>query len=478
VKRTALVSLAVLASCAVNRERETPRPDVVVAEAWRSPAEPGPVADDAWWRSFGEPALAACVDEALANNRDLFASAARLRAAEALAHAAGAERLPSADLSLDAARRKQIFVGLPVPGGSVLESTASSYGVSLDLGWEIDLWGRLAAAARAARRDAAASAADLAAARQSIAAQTAKAWLAVRTARLQLELARRTVTTREQSLATVERRFDGGRATALDVRLARADLAAARALEAARIDGMARLERQLELLLGRPPGPLEGRAAAAAGAELPAVPPAPSAGLPGELVARRPDLAAAEARLLAADARLAEARAALYPSLRLGSQLGTTSDDPGDLVDPDFSVWSIVGGLVQPVFHGGALRDAIEAQDARLAEALAGFESALLRALSEVETALRGEVDLALLEERTGAAHDEARGAADLAEERYASGSAGLLDLLVAERRALEAESELLGVQERRLAQRIDLHLALGGGFAAGTTTPVAPSER
>ena len=472
VTRTPALSIALmLAGCAALEEREERRPQVAVPEQWAAAgvqeAAQESVPEDPWWRDFGSPELDQWIAEALEKNRDLGQSVARLRAAGAQARIAAGGREPTVGLGLQGNRQKQIFVGLPIPGGDVLSSTFTSLGLSLDVSWEADLWGRLSAEQRSAEFELVASAADLAAARLSVAGATAKAWLAWQEARLQLELAGRSVESFERTENLVQRRFEGGVAELLDVRLAGANASNARALEASRRDAVERAKRQLEILLGRYPG---GELEAPEG--LPATPPPPPAGVPGTLVARRPDLSAAEARMFATEERLVAARASLYPQLTLSGSVGRTSNEIGDLIDPDFSVWSIVGSLVQPILQGGRLRAGVDLADARLEEAVAAFEARLLVALNEVESQLVAEEHLATWEQQLQRANEDARAAQEIAEDRYDAGLSDLLIVLEAQRRALEVEGQYWNVRRERLSRRVDLHLALGGGFE---TEEVAP---
>lgn len=462
--RARLVGLAACVAGACSAPSAgTSRAPATVPERWNAAlpsAGAEPARAEPWWATFASAELDALVAEALAANRDLGISVARLRAAESSARIAAGARRPTAELDASARRQKQIFVGLPVPGGDVLESLSTSYGVSLALEWELDLWGRLAAEARAAQGELVASAADLAAARLSLAGQAVKAWLAWQEARLAGELARRTLASWERSAESVRRRFAEARASALDLRLAEANVADARALVESRAADEASAVRQLELLLGRHPS-----GAVLGAAELPDLPATPAAGMPSELLARRPDLIAAQARLAASDARLDAARAALYPRLRLTGSVGRTSDEAGDLLDSDFGIWSIAGALAQPLFEGGRLRAGVDLADARVAEAVASFESSWLKALGEVETQLANERTLARLELEQERASAAAGAAADSAQERYDAGLEPLLTVLDAQRRALDAETRRIGVRGRRLTARVDLHLALGGGF-------------
>lgn len=469
-----------LAGCASVPQRLEPAPGVEVPEVWTTADAPaGPVVED-WWTSFGDPVLPGLIEEALEHNRDLRAAATRIDQAAAQARISGADLRPSLQAGFTASRQKQNFIGFPdfgemlgSPGGAggsgssgngdsggVTSVESTSLGVSLDTSWEADLWGRLRAGHAASLADLEAARAEYAGARLSLAGQTAKAWFALTEARQQHALARSTVGTFRTSAETVRDRYERGLRPSLDLRLAEANLSAAEALVEQRREQVARLERQLEVLLGRYPrgGPPEG------GSLLPVPPPVP-VGLPAEILARRPDLAAAERRLAAADARLKQARRALYPRLTLTGSLGRRSEELEDLLDGDFSVWSLAAGLMQPLFQGGRLRAGVDLADARTREALEAFAGAALRAFSEVESALTAESFLMRREESLAAAAEHSVAARRLTEDRYAAGLAGVFDVLEAQRRALEAESQLLAVRRQLLDNRIDLHLSLGGSF-------------
>jgi NodT family efflux transporter outer membrane factor (OMF) lipoprotein len=415
-----------------------------------------------WWRTFDDPRLDSLVVEALDHNYNLQAAATRIDQAAALARIAGADLYPQFNLSGTARRAKQNFIGLPIPGGDggVLSTTTTSLGVSLETSWEIDLWGRIRAGKSAALADVQASYAEVAGAHLSLVGQTAKAWFGVIEARQQLELAEETVESYERSAAQVRERFNLGVRTSLDLRLALTQLAQAEALRELRIEQLDFGTRQLEVILGRYP---------AASLEIPnTLPPLPGAvpaGLPAELLARRPDLAAAERRLAAVDKRIAEARRSLYPRISLTGSAGTASTDLEDIVDTDFNVWNLVGNLFQPLFQGGRLRANVALQKARFEEALAGFGQSALAAFAEVEHTLVAEERLALREAALLEASEQSEGARRLALEQYRFGLVDYIFVLESERRALIARSDYLAVRRARLDNRVDLHLALGGGF-------------
>jgi NodT family efflux transporter outer membrane factor (OMF) lipoprotein len=462
--------LGLVVCAAACRAPRTPAvtPAVSVPEAWSAGSDEDETVAAGhlrWWDGFGPPQLGALVDEALVGNRDLAASLARVEAAAAEARIAGADLLPSAGLAGNAGRTQNVFVGLPIPGGSdVLTSRATSYGVSLDVSWELDLWGRLAARRDAASQDLVATAEEHRGAALSVAAQTSKGWLAWREAELQREVAQRTVESFQRSTDVVRRRYETGRGTSLDLFRTQSLLAGAEANRARRDRSVESAVRQIELLLGRhPAGALETPADGEG--DLPGPGPLPEAGLPAELLERRPDLRAARARLRATDLRLDEARAALLPRLTLTGSVGRTSSDLDDLSDDDFSVWSIAAGLLQPLYEGGRLRAGVDVAEARLRAAAEDYASALLGAFTEVETLLA--VEAALLERTDGLARAtrNANRASELAADRYATGLTDLNTLLDAQRTALEAESRYLEARRDHLEARVDLFVALGGGF-------------
>jgi NodT family efflux transporter outer membrane factor (OMF) lipoprotein len=424
-----------------------------------------------WWVSFRDPQLESLVIEALAANHELAAAAARVEAAAAEARIAGADRRPQIGAALDAARSKRNFIGFPIPGssGSVLSTTTTTYSSGLSISWEADLWGRLRAGKAAAAAGLAAAEADLAAARLSLGGQTAKAWFGLVEAGLQTQLAESTLDNRRSTREQIERRYAAGIRGPLDLRLARSSEAAAEALLAQRRrqhDGAA---RRLDLLLSRYPA---GRLADNKAILPPAPPPAP-AGLPSELVTRRPDLRAAEHRLAAAGFRVAQARAALYPALRLTGSAGSLSDEVEELLDSDFSVWGLAGNLLQPILQGGRLRAGVELGEARHREAANLYAQSVLRAFSEVETALTAE---RLLGEQATALDRAAADAAAgerLAGDRYRRGVGDYLAVLASQAQALEAASQQLAAHRALLDTRVDLHLALGGDFTTPTPTTV-----
>lgn len=459
-----------LGGCASVPETAAPSP-VEVPSSWASPTPPlAATTDEAWWRGFGDADLDRLVEEALSQNHDLSVAVARVDAAAAQARIAGADAYPTLGLGVSGQRAKRNFIGFPIPGAGdrVLSTTSTNLGLSLETGWEADLWGRLRARQRAAVAELTATRADRRAAELSLSAAVVRSWLSLIEAGQQVELAGRTLESRRSSRARVEARYRRGLSASLDLRLARSEEALARSSLEQRRREREGVRRQLEVLLGRYPD-----ASVSVPAVLPQSLPAVPAGLPAELVTRRPDLAAAELRLVAAGAQVAEARRALYPRLTLTGSGGSASSSLRDLLDGDFSVWALAGGLLQPLFQGGRLRAAVELAQAGEEAQLARYLQRTLDAFAEVENALAAESFLADQSESLRVAATESAEAERLAMNRYGAGLESYLSVLEAQRQSFLAEAQLLGRRRDLLLARVDLVLALGGGFGAtGTMLP------
>lgn len=416
-----------------------------------------------WWRDFLDTQLDSLITNALKYNYNLKAAAQRVQAARAQATIVGAPLFPQVSLGLNGAKRHQNFIGFPIPGsggGGVLSTTATTYGVSTNLNWEIDLWGRLRNDKAAALADYQGAQADHLGARLSLSGQTTKAWFAAIEARRQMDLAQ---STRENFQAVndqIQTRYVSGLRPPLDLRLSLSNVATAEAVVAQRRQQYDGLVRQLEILLGRYPA-----AELAIAQDLLPMPAPIPAGLPADLIARRPDLMIAERQVAAANARVKVAKRARYPSISLTSSGGTSSTNLSNLLSGDFIVWSFAGNLLQPLFQGGRLRAGIKLAEANQEQALAGFAEQALRAYGEVESALMAETYLRDRENALREASEQAVAARELAENRYTRGVSDVITLLGSQRRAFEAEGQYLTVRRQRLDARVDLYLALGGGF-------------
>ncbi len=457
---------------------------------WASGDVPSAPPQGDWVSEFNDETLELLIAEAIQNNYDLAASAARFEQARAALRQTRAGLLPSLDARVDRSQNEFIsnqeltdFNGDGVvdqndvdvasnqgisTGISVIES--NNAGLSLAATWEADVWGRLRASTKAAAQDAIAAEANLADARLSLAGSVARAWFDLIQARQLTALAEDEVQSQDRSLELTERRFNAGIAAPLDVRLARSALASSQASLIQQRNGERAAARTLEVLLGRyPQSEING------GASLPVLLELTGAGAPGDVLTRRPDVRAAEASLEAAGLRTEAARKALLPSLSLQASYGTDGDDFSEAFDPDFLVTQLAGSLLQPVFRGGALRADVDRNREIARERLATYAATTLAAFAEAENALDAETALAAQENALALAVREAEAAEELAEREYGRGVGTIFELLDAQRRRISAERALINVRRDRVVNRVNLYIAIGGDFDSVTALEPTP---
>jgi len=299
---------------------------------------------------------------------------------------------------------------------------------------------------------------DFEALQLSVAGQTASAWIALISASQQAALAADDVTTRERSMGIVERRYNSGLSTSLDIRLARSALAGSRATVAFQKQQHANATRRLEILLGRYPAH-EIKAIAV----LPIISTLGPIASPEDVLIRRPDIRSAEQRLEASGLRVAEARKALLPSLILRGSASTNGGQVADIFDLNRVISSLVGSVTQPLFAGGSIKAGISRSEAAQREQLARYAQTVLIAWREVEDALSGEKYLLQREAALLISVAEAKEAERLAEREYVRGVGTIFELLDAQRRRISAEGQLITAASARASNRIALFLALGG---------------
>jgi multidrug efflux system outer membrane protein len=427
---------------------------------WKTaqPAEAQPRGE--WWKALNDPALDELEVEADAANQDIKALAARVSQARALVGVAQAERTPRVDAGFGPSRIKA--------GG---EPVQTRWRGLLSVGYEVDLFGRVADSIAAARGDYEALQATFQSVRLALQADVAQVYFALREADEELALLRDTVKLREESLRLLERRFDLGDISEFDPARSRTELETARsdAIELER--QRARLEHALAVLLGRAPASFSLPGAPLA-TTLPVIP----AGLPSSLLERRPDIAAASRSMAAANARIGVARAAFFPLLNLTAQGGYESGQLSDLFKWSSRTWALgplVGTVLSmPIFDGGRNQANLERSYSALEEAVAAYRQQVLVAFADVENSL---VDVRTLAERgraTRAAADSASRAFAIAQSRYRSGATGYLDLIDAQRSLLSVQRLDTQTRGARASATVALIRALGGGWNA--PAPVA----
>lgn len=421
--------------------------------------------DERWVSRFGDRQLASLVSEAVAANPSMKSAEERVKRAVILAKSSNAPSLPQASAGPRANRSKQVFVGLPIPGASgPLSSLATSLGASLDVSWEPDVWGKVAATQSAELARLGAEESAYQAARASLAGQVVKAWLALGEANEQLALTYEALQIRKDTESAIEERFaqslgdEGG--TAAQLRLARTDSANTEEVIERWKAEVARAQRQLELLVGRYPAGRAGQ-----GVILPKLPAKPPTGLPSELLTRRPDVLEAERRFAAAIKDTAAADLARFPSFSLTSSAGRSSSALGDLLDSNFGVWSLGGNLTAPILSGGQLKANYESSSSRERSALADLQRKVLDAFGEVEQALVADYYYDQRITATQRALTEAKEADSASARDYADGIDTILTVLQARSQRIQIASQLVTLRRQRLENRVNLHLALGGDF-------------
>ena len=468
--------MALLQGCGSPEPKRQGSKDPELPQTWTNAvsANQGQVAFG-WLAEFEDPQLEQLVTEALDRNRDLRIAAARLQAARESTIIAGAARLPQITASGSGSYSESRVTD--ETGDLQPFTNDKDSRLSLSASWEIDLWGRLANLRQAAIEDYEAELADYRGARLSLAANTVKAWYNLIAAHQQVELAFQTRDSFQRNYRITERNYKAGDPTAssLDVNFGRNQVASAERSLISRQLGRDEAKRSLELLLGRYPA-----TAIAGHDELPTLDRAIPAGLPSELLMRRPDLVAAAADLRASAERASAAHKRLLPSIDLSASGATTipSLDLLNLIrDPSTITRAVAASVTQPVYRGGSLRAQARRALALNEAAIATFSSVALRAFREVESALATEHSLATQERFLEIELRQANLAETQASRDYSEGIVGILSVLEAQRRAFNARNSMIALRNGRIQNRIDLYLALGGDFET-PLPPVAQGQR
>lgn len=456
------LATALLSACAVGPDFVRPELAVPAQFEHATAANAATIADDAgFWRGFDDPLLTELVEEALAANHDLRIALANVDRAEALRRGSRLDALPrvtaDADVSGSRASADQL------PGVARSDRDVDSVAVNARASWEVDLFGRVRRGVEAANADAAASQADLRAMQVAIVGDLARSYVGLRGLQERARVARANADNQRETLTLVQARFDAGRDTAFDTARARAQREATLAQVAALDAEVGIAIHRIAVLAGRMPDALDAELSAVA--PLPAVPAAPDPGTPGELLRRRPDVAAAEQRLHAATARIGVATADLFPRFTLGALIGSQAATGSALFGRDSETGLVALGIDWSFLDTGRVRARIGAADADAQAALAQYQRSVLLSLRDTGDALL-RLDQARIEDThlQQAASDSAD-AARLARLRYQAGASGLLEVLDAECTRLSAEDAFAAARTRSVERAIALHQALAGGW-------------
>ena len=451
-----MLAAGVLSSCAVGPTYR--RPGVATPAATRGQigrAQAASLADQAWWDVFHDDALRSLVAEALKNGYDVRIAAWRVEEARALAGISRAQLFPQFQASAGWSRSRASLFNSPKPPAPV-----NLYDVNLGASWELDLWGRIRRSNQAALAQYLATEEARRGVMLSLASEVATDYFQLRLLDLQLEIAQRTATAFRETRDLFNRRLAGGAASELETASAEAALASTRANIPNIERQITAQENQLDVLLGREPGEIPRGAAL----DDQFLPPDVPAGLPSDLLERRPDLREAEQNLIAANAEVGVATANLFPTISLTGAFGGVAPGVGELFG-NGRTWSLGGGLLTPVIQAGRLKHLRRAALAQWEQAKAGYEQSVTSAFAEVSSALVAYQKLAEVEAEQNRAVASYREAVRLAGMRYVAGLSDYLEVLQAQQQLYPAENALALTRFDRLAALVELYKALGGGW-------------
>lgn len=451
-----LLPLAVLSGCDLGPDYK--HPSVTEPAAWReiSAAQPAAWPSSDWWQGFGSSELDDFIAEAQQANNDLGAAIARVREADALVRVAGAALLPSVAATGAAASQREL---VPIGGGERI--TFPEYSLGLAASYEIDFWGKNRASLAAAQASALASRYDQQVVALTIEASVAATYFQAVALQDRLTVARQNLATAQNVLAIIEGRRRLGTAMDLDVSQQQTIVSGLQAAIPPLEQQFSQTIDALAVLVGRPPEQVKVAPSSLQQLTMPAVAP----GLPSELLARRPDVAEAEAQLVSANANIKVARAQFFPSFALTAQGGFASLALSSFLTPAGVVYSAVGSAVQPIFEGGSLKGQLQFSKARYEELLFNYRKVVVSAFSNVEDGLAAARRTTEQENDQEMTVEQARRSYLIAQERYRVGLIDLLTVLNTENALFPAEDQLVQIRLAHMQALVSLFQALGGGW-------------
>jgi NodT family efflux transporter outer membrane factor (OMF) lipoprotein len=452
----ALAAAVLLGGCA---SIDKTQPTLNLPTTWMEASPQAATLQRDWWRSFNSDELAQLIDAAQKSSPTLAIASERVTQAELAMNNAGASLFPSVSAGGSSGARRSD------PDGNFGGTRSDSSSVSLGVSYEIDLWGKLAAGRRGANDSLNSSRFDFESARLSLTTGVANAYFQAIGVRVRLAIARENLAIAERIFNVTDARYRAGAASALDVSRQRSTVLSQRAALLPLIVQERQTVTALAILLGRPPGDLSVATSNFDALQVPVV----GAGLPSELLTRRPDLASAEAQLAAADANVAVARASLLPSISLSGSAGLASSALLSLSNPSSSL-ALTGSIAQTLFDGGRLRNQVKLSESQRRALVESYRDAVNTALKEVEDALGNAARNRDQESAQLAILEEARRSLQLSELRYREGADDLSSVLDAQRTLFSAQDALAQIRQSRLTAALDLFKALGGGWTQTDT--------
>lgn len=447
-----LIALSI-AGCATNSELDKKLQFPEVPENWQI-AQSSIEVKDNWLAQFAQNELIDLVNEALTKNYALRQEAYGAEILKQRLLQSEADFWPTLDLDFSSGRSRSAST----------EVTSNSHSIGLESGYEIDIWGKLSAAQQQANLNYLASVAQYQQSRQTLVASVVSGWFDLITAKQLLDLAEQRVENSKQNLDIIESGYRQGLNSALDVYLSRNELNSELSNLADQQTSLLQTSRTLERLLGRYPS---GKVAATvADISLPLLDTQIPAGLPADVITRKPELKASWYQVLAEDAGLAYAHKQRFPSINLSASISDTTDELSDLLSGSSFAWSLIGSVVAPIFRAGDLKANEEAARLTLKQQEQAYLDTLFEAFSDVENAITAEKGLKQSYIATVNASKNAQEAETLSFEQYQKGLVTYTTVLEAQGRSFDAQNSLIQIKNQLLANRVDLHIALGGDFA------------
>lgn len=461
LRRPALLVVALaLSGCVVGPDYR--RPEVQAPAAYQYPVgQDAALADTEWWKAFGDPVLDGLIAEALANNRNIRIAAANVEQAAGVLQSTRSAFYPQVGYQLNGGRYRFTDDGLNAQAAGISNPT-NYYQALAGASWEIDLWGRVQRLSESAQANVLATEAARRGVILTLVANVANGYLQLRGLDEQLTMALRTRDAYAESLRLMQAKFQYGRVSQMNVDQATARLQSAE-VQIPRIRrDIALLQDALAILLGRNPGPIP-RGKSIFEITLPAVP----AGVPSQLLERRPDLAQAEQQLIAANAQIGAAKAQYYPAISLTAGLGTASTDLSNLFKGATRNWSFAGMIAGPIFTGGAIAGQVAQAESLQQAALQSYQLAIQSAFADVDNAL---VTRATLIDQLAAQEKQVaalRGYSRLAQLQFDVGRVPYSTVLQAEQELFPAELEWAADRARLCSSLVGIYKAMGGGWVA-----------
>lgn len=465
-----VLMLPLLAGCGIGDI-----PPVAPANApldWRSGSAADPIwPDQGWWRGFQSPELDQLIAQAQTNNQNIAAAIGRIRQADAQLRIAGAPLLPLLQADANGSWQqvqRGTQSGIRSNSGQPY-ADVRSYSAGLSASYEFDVWGRVQAQRQSALDTARFSRFDRETVALTVVTSTANTWFSALGYQDRLNVATNNLRDAEQTLAVIRARLSVGTANALDVSQQETLVAQERANLPGLHNQLEQAINGLGILTGQPPAAIKLRPTSLLGLSLPAVSP----GLPVDVLARRPDVAAAEAQLAAAGANVVAARSAMFPAIKLSLSGSYQSAALTTLFGPGAMLASLVGGVTQPIFDGGTLRGQLEQTRGRQDELLADYRQAVLQAFTDVENALVAWRFTTEQEALQAQAVASAERSATIARAQLAAGTIDIVTSLISETNLYNAQDALAQIRLTRFQALVALYKALGGGWQGAIEPPM-----